>query len=108
LHDRFQALGWLSAGSGPDGSIYDLTRPGIKAFEGMGIDVEATRSLRRRFAYACLDWSERRPHVGGALGSELLKLALKKKWLISHLDSRALEVTRTGRQEMKARFGLQV
>jgi DNA-binding transcriptional ArsR family regulator len=108
LHDRFQALGWLSAGPDPSESAYDLTRPGIKAFEALGIDVEATRSLRRRFACACLDWSERRPHVGGALGSALLKLMLRKKWVIPDLDSRALEITRMGRQEMKTRFGLQV
>lgn len=40
---------------------------GAKAFEALGVDLEAARTLRRRFAYACLDWSERRPHIGGAL-----------------------------------------
>jgi DNA-binding transcriptional ArsR family regulator len=104
LHDRFQALGWLSAG---DNSC-DLTLKGTKAFEALGVDVEATRTLRRRFAYACVDWSERRPHLGGALAGALLNLALKRKWVLQDLDSRALGVTRLGRREMLTRFGLQV
>jgi len=108
LHDRFQALGWLSADSTGGGSAYNLTLSGTKAFESLGIDIEATRSLRRRFAPACLDWSERRPHIGGALGAALLKVALKRKWVLPDLDSRALTVTSFGRREMLTRFGLRV
>ena len=104
LHDRFLSLKWLSAGS-PDGSTYDLTPAGAVAFEALGIDVDATRALRRRFACACLDWSERRPHVGGALGAALLSIALKRKWVIPDLDSRALAVTGRGRREILRRFG---
>jgi DNA-binding transcriptional ArsR family regulator len=107
LHDRFKALGWLSASSTGDGA-YDLTRSGVKAFEVLGVDLEATRLLRRRFACACLDWSERRPHVGGALGAALLSVALKRKWVVQDLDSRALTVTSTGRREMLAHFGLEI
>jgi DNA-binding transcriptional ArsR family regulator len=105
LHDRFKALGWLSAGSSLD-NAYELTPRGMKAFEALGIDIEATRTLRRRFAYACVDWSERRPHIGGAVGAALLSLSLKRKWVIQDLDSRALTLTRAGRREMHARFGL--
>jgi DNA-binding transcriptional ArsR family regulator len=105
LHDRFGALGWLSRDSGAD-HAYDLTADGAKAFAGLGIDIEATRTLRRRFAYACVDWSERRPHLGGAVGAALLNVALKRKWVLQDLDSRALTVTRAGRREMLARFGL--
>jgi DNA-binding transcriptional ArsR family regulator len=97
----FHALGWLSI-------AYDLTRDGTNAFAALGIDLDATRALRRRFACACLDWSERRPYVGGALGAAILKLALKRKWVVQDLDSRALGVTALGRREMPARFGLQV
>ena len=87
---------------------YDLTPTGTKAFEALGIDIEATRTLRRRFACACLDWSERRPHVGGALGAALLKVALTKKWVLQDVDGRALDVTSRGRREMLTRFGLHV
>jgi len=105
LHDRFKTLGWLSGGSGAD-HTYDLTPVGVKGFEALGIDVKATRRLRRRLAYACVDWSERRPHVGGAVGSAVLSLALARKWVIPDLDSRALGVTSLGRREMLARLGL--
>jgi DNA-binding transcriptional ArsR family regulator len=107
LHDRLYALKWLSAASKNE-ITYELTSAGTKAFESLGVDIEATRALRRRFACACLDWSERRPHIGGALGAALLRTALKKRWVTQDLDSRALVVTAFGRREMLNRFGLQV
>jgi DNA-binding transcriptional ArsR family regulator len=107
LHDRFKVMGWLSVSKGSD-TAYDVTSAGTKAFADLGIDLGATRMLRRRFAYACLDWSERRPHVGGSLGAALLNVALKRKWVVQDLDSRALDVTSLGRRQMLARFGLHV
>ena len=106
LNDRFKTLGWVTAGSKGKLKGYDLTTGGTKAFQDLGIDVEEIRRLRRRFAYACLDWSERRPHLGGALGAALLKVALKRKWVIQDLDSRALEITNLGSREMLTRFGI--
>ncbi len=107
LHDRFQMMGWLLPDSG-GGTECDLSPKGAKAFATLGIDVEAARLLRRRFAYACLDWSERRPHLGGALGAAVLNAALKRRWVVQELDNRALGVTGLGRREMLARFGLEV
>jgi DNA-binding transcriptional ArsR family regulator len=101
LHDALTAKGWLSRS-------YDITAEGAKRLEALGVDVEATRALRRSFAYACLDWSERRPHVGGALAAALLEHALKRKWLVRELDSRALGVTGYGRREFLARFGVRI
>jgi DNA-binding transcriptional ArsR family regulator len=108
LHDRFMTLGWLLADSTGGGKAYHLSADGSRACESLGIDIEATQALRRKFASACLDWSERRPHIGGALGAALLKIALKRKWVLPDLDSRALSVTSLGRREMLARFGLRV
>ena len=104
LHDRMKSMGWLKAGRG---NAYDLTDEGTQALEALGVDVAEARTLRRRFASACLDWSERRPHIGGAIGAALLNLALKKRWVTQELDSRALAVTSLGRREMMARFGLE-
>jgi DNA-binding transcriptional ArsR family regulator len=109
LSDRLLSLGWLSAGAsscGDDG--YELSPAGTKAVAALGIDIDATRALRRRFAYACLDWSERRPHVGGALAAAILRIALKREWVIQDLDGRALSVTSLGRRELRAQFGLGV
>jgi DNA-binding transcriptional ArsR family regulator len=109
LHDRLTALQWIALdakrGTNREDS-YSLTPQGARAFTSLGIDVDATRNLRRRFAYACLDWSERRPHLGGALGAALLHLALKKRWVTQQLDSRILTLTSNGRREMYTRFGL--
>lgn len=106
LHDRLTSLGWLSTGSKARDASYDVTLEGAKALQAIGVDVKAARALRRRFACACLDWSERRPHLGGALGAALLKLALARKWVIQDLDSRALTVTERGRREMRSRLGV--
>lgn len=105
LHDRFKEMRWLESVSAAD-HAYDLTLQGATACAAMGVDVEATRAQRRRFAYACVDWSERRPHLGGALAAALLNGARKRKWLTPELDSRALHITQVGRREMLARFGV--
>jgi DNA-binding transcriptional ArsR family regulator len=108
LHDRFTAMGWLSSGCGNGDNGCDLTTRGAAALESLGLDVEETRGLRRRFAYGCVDWSERRPHLGGALGAALLDLLLKRKWVIQDLDSRALTITGAGRREMLRRFEIRM
>jgi DNA-binding transcriptional ArsR family regulator len=108
LHDRFQAMHWFSPPENRQGGNYELTADGARAVETLGIEVEGVRALRRRFACPCLDWSERRPHLGGALGAALLKFALKRRWVIQDLDSRALDVTNLGRRELLTRFGLQL
>jgi DNA-binding transcriptional ArsR family regulator len=108
LHDRLHAMGWLTKDRAGDEPAYDVTPAGARAFQALGIDIDATRALRRRFVYACLDWSERRPHLGGALGAALLKVALKRRWVAPELDSRAVGVTGLGRRELMARFGVEV
>jgi DNA-binding transcriptional ArsR family regulator len=105
LHDRLKALKWVVPGS-PAADDYTLSDHGATALEALGIDLDRARSLRRRFAFACLDWSERRPHLGGALGAALLDLALRRKWVARDLDSRVLGVTAAGRRELVARFGV--
>jgi DNA-binding transcriptional ArsR family regulator len=107
LHDRFHELRWLAQGSTGNGANgYEVTDKGAAAFEALGVDLETARVVRRRFAFACLDWSERRPHVGGALGAALLELALRRRWVSRDLDSRVLSVTASGRRDLLARIGV--
>lgn len=126
LHDRFEQLGWLTtaiqpraygteAGKRTNGNArksealaYDVTTQGERGLASLGIEVGAIRSLRRRFAYGCVDWSERKPHIAGALGAALLKVALKRKWVTQDLDSRALRVTRSGERELHRHFGVRL
>ncbi|MBS0432706.1 MAG: ArsR family transcriptional regulator [Proteobacteria bacterium] len=106
LHDRLFALRWLRR-ERADGADYALTAGGAEALANLGADVDGARNVRRRFACACLDWSERRPHLAGAIGAELLGVTLKRKWLQRDLDSRALSVTPAGKRELRARFGIE-
>ena len=109
LHDHFVHCRWLEPLRRPSAGtdVYVLTSAGTRAFASLGLDLDQARALRRRFAYACLDWSERRPHLGGALGAAFLTLALSRMWLAREYDSRALTVTRIGHREFRTRFGLE-
>jgi len=105
LHDRFKKSGWLTV---TDALVYDITAAGERALNALGIDVEAMRTARRRFAYGCVDWSERKPHIAGALGAALLEVVLKRKWVTQDLDSRALRITRGGERELHRHFGVRL
>jgi len=105
LLERFHALGWLRPLGSPSDATYDLSPGGTRAFGSMGLELDAVRAARRRFAFGCLDWTERRHHLGGALGAALLLLARRRKWIRQDLDSRALRVTELGRREL-ARLGV--
>lgn len=104
MHDRLHAEGWLEAASA-DAQAYELTPDGEAALQALGLDLPATRARRRRFACACLDWSERRPHLGGALGAAMLQLSLRRGWVRQDLDSRALALTPRARREVPVLFG---
>ena len=104
LHDRLHAQGWLHTAA--EGGVYELTAEGAVALESLGLDIEDARRSRRRFACACLDWSERRPHLGGALGAAWLQLSLRRGWVRQELDGRALALTPKAKREMPELFGL--
>jgi hypothetical protein len=78
-----------------DGEVI-LTAVGTGAMEAIGIDVESLRASRRPLCKACLDWSARRAHLGGALGSAFLKHAVASGWVREVKDSRALRLTDLG------------
>lgn len=101
LHDRLHAQGWLS---GLQSGSYELTPEGAIALESLGVEIDEVRRSRRRFACACLDWSERRPHLGGALGAAWLQLSLKRGWVRQELDGRALTLTPKAQREMPELF----
>lgn len=107
LHDRLLADRLIVSRPARHERAYDLTARGEAALHALGVDVGALRRARRKFAFGCLDWSERRPHVGGALGAALLDLALARRWVARERDGRALTVTAIGQRELRATFGLE-
>ena len=106
LHDRLKALKWIVVRPGGPYTAYELSENGVRSLEDLGLDLTAARALRRRFAFGCLDWSERRFHIGGSFGAALLEFALKQKWVLPEPGSRALAITNLGRREMQSRLGL--
>jgi DNA-binding transcriptional ArsR family regulator len=91
------------------GDAYEVTRAGETWFHSFGIDCSELQQKRRafaRFARSCLDWSERKPHLAGALGAAVLRRLLDLKWLLRVRGSRAVKVTDLGRQQLQSEFGL--
>ncbi|MBV8093813.1 MAG: helix-turn-helix transcriptional regulator [Acetobacteraceae bacterium] len=84
---------------GADERLYELSATG-KAWLREALDIELTEHSkdRRPLARACLDWTERRPHLAGALGCVLLRRFLGLGWLRRTAHSRALALTAEGRQ----------
>jgi len=91
----------------PRGGAEDL---GVEAghahwLEALGVDAGA-RVRKRRMAYACLDWTERRPHLGGALGAQLCRAFFDHGWITKDMSSRAVFLTPGGRRALRRRFGI--
>lgn len=84
----------------------EVTEPGAAFFTEFGIDLAATQRRRRFFCRACLDWSERRPHLGGAVGAALAERCSSLGWTERMRDSRALLITPQGRRGLHEVFGL--
>jgi DNA-binding transcriptional ArsR family regulator len=88
-------------------SSYDLTDSGERLLASLGVDVAAARERRRSFARACIDWSERRPHLAGALGAALADALLARAWVLRRPADRGLQITAIGRTEL-ARLGVEL
>jgi DNA-binding transcriptional ArsR family regulator len=87
-----------------DGGV--VTPNGARFFLDFGVEIEALRRQRRAFCRPCLDWSERRPHLAGAVGAALAARLLSLGWIERVRDTRALRVTRAGHQGLRDAFGL--
>jgi DNA-binding transcriptional ArsR family regulator len=92
----------------PAGSDYGLTSDGERLFADLGLDVAGAAAERRQFARACLDWSERRDHLAGALGAALLSRLLELRWIERMASSRAIRLTDAGRLGLRERFQLEL
>jgi DNA-binding transcriptional ArsR family regulator len=92
---------WLADDPTAAGQLL-LTPRGAKALAGLGVDVGAAQARRRLFACRCLDWSERRDHLGGALGAALAEHAQAARWIERRKHSRVVSVTAAGQRAFKA------
>jgi DNA-binding transcriptional ArsR family regulator len=101
IHGSFVELGFLA----PDSPSL-LSPAGQRWVESFGLDPDALGRSRRPLVLLCLDWTERRDHLAGALGAALLDRFLGLGWVTRHPDSRAVRVTEAGRAGFDAELGL--
>jgi hypothetical protein len=90
------------AHAGPAG----LSTEGAALLENFGIDVTAMQAIRRTFWRPCLDWSERRPHIAGALGAAILRRMRELGWVRRRPNDRALTLTATGERGLVDLFAV--
>ena len=90
----------------PAGRDFALTAEGEALVASLGIDLAQVRARRRLFARQCLDWSERRPHLGGALGAAIAALAFEADWIRRTERRRQVRLTARGRGALAKHFGI--
>ena len=97
----------IRAGRAAPSAAVELGPAGEALFGDLGVAVADARRAKRRFAYACVDWTERRPHLGGALGAALAAMAVARGWVARQPGTRAVIVTEAGWQALHNRFGIE-
>jgi DNA-binding transcriptional ArsR family regulator len=88
------------------GDGLQLTPAGAAWFDGFGVDTASVAAHRRSFCRPCLDWGERRNHLGGALGTALLQRVVDLKWARQAGDSRVIAFSPRGEGEFRAALGI--
>jgi DNA-binding transcriptional ArsR family regulator len=86
----------------------EVTPAGAAFLAELGVDLSAAQTKRRVFCRPCLDWTERRPHIGGAVGAAIANRCFELKWIERIKGGRALTVTAAGRRGLTSMFGFSV
>ncbi len=104
IADRMTERGQIELS--PDGG--GVTEAGLRFLRDLGIDLDAARGRagRRVFCRPCLDWSERRPHIAGALGAAFCETCFARGWMRRREGTRAVAVTPKGRAILGRAFDL--
>jgi DNA-binding transcriptional ArsR family regulator len=97
LTQRMETVGAIRASGEWE---FELGRSGEKFFTRLGVDLEAVRRGRRAFARRCLDWTERKPHLAGALGAAMFTRLVELSWVAKTRDSRVVRLTHLGERKL--------
>jgi DNA-binding transcriptional ArsR family regulator len=92
---------WLTA----DGRDFAVTSLGREKLTELDIDLTPVRGSRRVFARACVDLTQRRPHLGGLLGDALLEIYVARGWVQRQQRSRVVSITPEGHENFRHFFG---
>src|SRR5437879_8926689 len=89
-----------------DDEAAEITTAGARFFTAFRIELPTLRSTRRHFCRLCLDWTERRPHIAGAVGAAITRRYFDLGWLEKMKRSHAVIVTPSGRRGFQETFGI--
>jgi DNA-binding transcriptional ArsR family regulator len=102
LTDAWLRDGWLE-----DPEALVMTPRGAAGLRDLGVDVDAAMAGRRATTRACLDWTERRLHLGGAVGAAVGARFLSAGWVVRHRSGRGLTVTASGDALLRQTIGVE-
>lgn len=85
-----------------------MTDAGLEFLERIGVNTGAFLHSKRALCRPCLDWSERRMHLGGAIGAAICQHSLAKDWVRRIKDTRAVSITPKGQREFREQFGVKL
>ncbi|HEU4963864.1 MAG TPA: hypothetical protein VFV52_08430 [Bacilli bacterium] len=91
-----------------EGTEFRVTEKGEEWFGEFGLDLPELRRKRRRFAPVCMDGTERRPHIAGALGDAIAFRFFELKWVERLEGTRGVQITQLGMESMKEQLGIEV
>ena len=89
-----------------DDEAAEVTATGTRFVSEFGIELPALRASRRHFCRLCLDWTERRPHIAGAVGAAITNRCFELGWMERMKRSQAVVVTQRGRRGFQQTFGV--
>jgi DNA-binding transcriptional ArsR family regulator len=105
IADALQANGILLPAGG---RAFAVTERGREWFEELGVEVAAENGANPKVARRCIDWTERRPHVAGAVGVGMYRRFVALKWIVPAKNTRAVRVTLEGKRELSKRLRIAV
>jgi DNA-binding transcriptional ArsR family regulator len=103
IHEHLLQTGAIAVG---DGAEVRLTARGVRLFGALGLDLATLREGRRTLCRSCLDWTERRHHLAGALGAALLHEIFARRWARRDKSSRALHFSALGEAALQEALGM--
>ena len=101
MANRLVKLGALTL----DRDSFQLTETAHPVCRALGVELDAVRNSRRRLCPRCLDWTERLPHVAGALGAALAAKLVERRFIVRSRHDRSIAVTDCGRSFLRDALG---
>ena len=108
LLDAMLESRWLGPDYDERGPSFTVSPAGADQLGRLGVDVEACRRSRRQFARPCLDWTQRRMHVAGALGAGIRTALDEQGWIRAVDTGRGLSITPAGVAGLRGSLGMDV